>query len=189
MTGTVTAHRRANWFALVVFLYVALYYLSDLIADNQALGGIASLIYLPAFVRVLGFLLLGFWSVPALFIANLIVIATGGYDLGPGMAAEVLLSLLTALGAPIGAAVICSKSNLAPNLANLNGSRLFLLSLGAATGNAIAIWFGHFLLDTPGLHLGLPALVIIGDALGTWAVIYALKALLTFAGMTLRHRD
>lgn len=189
MTGSVAAHRKANWFALTVFLYVALYYLSGLVADNQSTGSIASLIYLPAFVRVLGFLLLGLWSIPALLLGNLIVVATGGYDLGPGIAGELLLSLLTAFGAPIGAALTCSACKLEPSLDNLNGMRLFLLSLGAATGNALTMSFGHFLLATPGADIGLPLLVVIGDAIGTWAVIYLLKALLTFAGMTLRHRD
>lgn len=189
MTAKLAGHRKANWFAMVVFLYVALYYLSGMIADNQGTGGFASLFYLPAFVRVLGFLLLGFWSIPALLIGNLIVVATGGYDLGPGIAAEVLISLLTAMGAPIGAALACAACKLDPSLGNLNGTRLLLLSLGAAAGNAIAISFGHFLLETPGLHIGIPLLVIVGDALGTWAIIYLLKALLTFVGMTLRNRD
>lgn len=181
--------KKAKWFALTIGLYVPLFFLSGVIADNQGGAGLVSLLFLPAFIRLLSFLLIGFWSVPALFIANMIVIGLGGYDLGPGTAAETLLALMSAIGPALGAAVTCAACRLEPNLANLNGKRLLLLSLGASAGNAIALGLGHYALGTPGLHLGVPLIIMFGDALGTWAVIYLLKGLLTFAGMTLRPRD
>jgi hypothetical protein len=42
-------------------LYIALYYLSDWLVGNEAVGGVASIFFLPAFVRLLGFLLVGYW--------------------------------------------------------------------------------------------------------------------------------
>lgn len=157
-------------------LYVALYYLSDWMVGNEALGGVASIFFLPAFVRLFGFLLVGYWVIPALFVAGLFCV-----DLGLGMAGKVTVSAAIAIGGPFGVFVVSRLAGLKPSLLNLTPWRLLLLSAGCSLGNSIAY---HFSLEILGVaehsttgHL----YIFLGDMIGTWFVIYCIKLATEFA--------
>jgi hypothetical protein len=157
-------------------LYIALYYLSDWLVGNEALGGVASIFFLPAFVRLLGFLLVGYWVIPALFVAGLFCV-----DLGLGMESKVAVSAAIAIGGPLGVAIVSRLSGLKPSLSNLTPLRLLLLSAGCSLGNSIAY---HFTLEVLGVaeHSSLGHLyVFLGDMIGTWLVIYCIKLATEFA--------
>lgn len=164
-------------------LYVALYYLSDWMAGNEALGGVAGLFFLPAFVRLLGFLVVEFWVIPALFVAGLFCV-----DLGLGFAGKAVVSSFIAVGGPFGIFVVSRLCKLKPSLSNLTPLHLLWLSAGCSLGSSI---FYHFGLDAVGV--GEHALrdhfyVVIGDMVGMWIVIYAIKMVVDFVANVRRKQ-
>lgn len=157
--------------AALVFLYVALYDLSDWIVGTEGFRDTAGIIFLPAFIRLLGFLLIGFWVIPALFVAGLFCV-----DLGLGLGGKVVVSAFIAVGGPLGAFIAAKLSGLQPSLSNLTPMRLLLLSAFCSAGNAV---FYH-----PGLHyagigwhsdFSMHLIVFAGDMIGTWVTIYFIK--------------
>ena len=174
----------ATGFAL---FFVALFHLSGLISGNQAFGGVASIFFLPAFVRLLGFLVIGYWIVPALFVAGLYLNYTGAFDLGPGAdAAEVIISACGAVGGPLGAFITSRMCRLEQGLSNLTPLRLLALSLGCSAGNAIFHHFGYQFVEVTSPLVVSSLYVFVGDTTGTWAIIYLIKAALTLSGRRLR---
>lgn len=171
--------------AALAVLFVVLYQLTGAISGNLAIAGLVSLFFLPAFVRLLGFLLVGLWIIPALFAAGTYLVFTGAYDLGPGYAAEMIMTAFTAVGGPLGAFVASRIGKLDPTLSNLTPLRLLVLSLGCSTGNAVfhraALQFAGF--PTPANYN--LAYVLVGDMIGTWAIIYLIKTCLTIFGRSL----
>lgn len=132
--------------------------------------------YPPAFVRLAAFLVLGFWSVPFIFLAQIVI-----NPFGLGWIDHFLLASFTAIGAPVGVSIMARAVSLSGDLANLNGSRLLMLSLAAAFFNALAI---RSALLIAGANQDLaPSLfaTIVGDTLGAWVVIYIIKIGLTWA--------
>ena len=171
--------------AAFALLYTGMYFLSDLFVDNQATYGLASLVFLPAFVRLLGFMLIGFWIIPALFIATGVLIATDAYDIAPGHDAEIIVGILTAIGAPLGAYFTSRLIGLKVTLANLTPARLLWMSVGCSLGNAV---FYRLSLELSGIHLystPIGTTIFIGDVVGTWVIIYILKGALTNLGRRL----
>lgn len=171
----------------LALLYVALYHLADVMAGSQSVGGVASLFFLPAFVRLLGFLIVGLWIIPALFLAGLYLVFTGAYDLGPGNAAEIGMTAFTAVGGPLGVYIASQIGRLDPSLSNLTPLRLLGLSFGCCAGNAI---FHHWALLTAGIKSS-PAVtdlaVFVGDMIGTWTIIYLIKTGLTIYSKAMRR--
>lgn len=158
-------------------LYVALYHLSDLLAGNEAIGGVASVIFIPAFVRLLGFLVIRWWIVPALFVAGLFCV-----DLGLGFQARIVVSMAIALGAPVGIYLAALAMRLSSRLAGLNAMQLLWLSLGCAVGNALFYNAAVAMVrpDHSGENFALE--IFLGDALGTWVMVLLVKWLLTLSG-------
>ncbi|MDA0820413.1 MAG: hypothetical protein O2939_09140 [Proteobacteria bacterium] len=147
-----------------------------------SIGGNTWFFYPPAFVRLSAFLILGFWSVPFIFLAQ---IAINPFDLA--WIDHFLLASFTAIGAPVGVSIMARAFSISRDLVNLNGSRLFMLSLAAACVNALAIRSALLITGInpdlfPGLHV-----TIIGDTLGAWFVMYIIKIALTLASYK-RHR-
>ena len=132
--------------------------------------------YPPAFVRLAAFLVLGFWSVPFIFLAQIAI-----NPFGLGWIDHFLLASFTAIGAPLGVSIMARAVSLSGDLANLNGSRLLMLSLAAAFFNALAIR-SALLISGANQDLA-PSLfaTIVGDTLGAWVVIYIIKIGLTWA--------
>lgn len=172
MTSPSTQHN-AIFSVIFTFLYVALYYLSDWMAGNQALGGIAGLIFLPAFIRLLGFLVIDYWIIPALFVAGLFCV-----DLGLGLSGKVVVSAFLSVGGPFGVFVVSRLCKLKPSLSNLTPLRLLWLSAGCSLGNT---FFYHFGLEAAGVREHSPMgylYVFAGDMIGGWVFIYFLKLLI-----------
>lgn len=165
------------------FGYVLLYQLNSILMGTEAFGGIASLIFLPAFVRLLGFLFLGLWAIVPLFFAALICV-----DLGLGFYEQIFVSLALSCGsifALLGASRLIKVS---PKLDNLNGSSLLILSLASALANAIAYHIALFSISNRALSELTLTATVIGDTLGTWIIIYGLKSILTLGGIIISKR-
>ena len=178
MQGQIT--KTAALAAVFTALYVCLYRLSGIISGNEAFGGFASLFFLPAFVRLLAFLIIGYWSIPALFVAALFCV-----DLGLGPDGRIVVSAFLAVGAPLGIAVAMQMVELDLSLSNLTPSRLLWLSMGSALGNAVAYQTGLSIVGFETHGLLERAVTFIGDTAGTWTIIYILKASLTIIGRSL----
>ncbi|MCZ8017187.1 MAG: hypothetical protein O9331_16160 [Acidovorax sp.] len=166
-------------------LYIAMYFLSDLFIDNQSVFGLASLVFLPAFVRLLGFMILRLWIMPALFIATGLLVASGAYDVAPGYETELIIGAFTAVGGPLGAYLTSRLIGLEITLNNLTPMRLLWMSVGCSLGNAV---FYRLSLELSGIHLystPIGTTIFIGDVVGTWVIIYILKGALTSLGRRL----
>lgn len=155
-------------------LYVALYRLSDVLAGNEAIGGIASLIFLPAFVRLLGFLVIGWWITPALFVAGLFCV-----DLGLGLESRAVVAAAIAVGAPIGISLVSRFVALDTRLFGLTATKLLVLSFASALGNALFYKTSVMLVRGDPLDPAVMLFILAGDTLGAWAVIVTIKWLLT----------
>lgn len=168
-------------------LYVILFHVSDLILGNVHFGGFASLLFLPAFIRLLGYLMVGPWIIPGLFLASCWLVFTGAYDIAPGNDVEHLVSAATAIGGPLGVAVAARVARLETNLANLTPLRLLALSFACSAGNAL---FYYASLRLTSLGAG-PAssifAIFAGDMLGTWMIIYLIKLAVDFLPSRLRR--
>lgn len=172
--------------AALGLLYIVLYYAAGMVSAAQHVGGLASLFFLPAFIRLLGYLLVGYQIVPTLFGAGLVLIANGAYDLGPGYAGELVVTAFTAVGGPFGVFLASWLGRLRPDLGNLTPLRLLALSIGCSAGNSLfhalaLFWIGH-----PLGSVQLMLAVFAGDLIGTWVIIYLIKTGLTLYGRSLR---
>lgn len=161
-------------------LYVILFHVSDLILGNVHFGGFASLLFLPAFIRLLGYLMVGLWIIPALFLAVCWLTFTGAYDIAPGYRVEVLASVFVAIGGPLGVAVASRLARLQSNLANLTPLRLLELSFACSAGNAL-FYYASLRLTSLGAEPASSIFTIFaGDMLGTWMIIYLIKLAVDF---------
>lgn len=167
-------------------LYVVLYHFSSLISASQGFQGVASALFLPAFVRLLGFLLIGYWIIPALFLGGAFLSLTGSYDLAPGVTVELVMTAFTAVGGPFGVFVASRVGRLQPSLENLTALRLMGLSIGCAAGNAV---FHRMAIEVVGITPGnvqQDFVIFFGDFVGTWVIIYLIKTVLTLYGYARR---
>lgn len=170
------------WFAMLFAaamsaLYIILYRLSDLLAGNGSVGEVASVIFLPAFVRLLGFLVIRWWIVPALFVAGLFCV-----DLGLGIQGRVVVSTAIAFGGPVGIYLVARATGLSPMLSGLNAMQLLWLSLGCAAGNALFYNAALMIVRLNQSQENFALEIFLGDAIGTWAMILIVKWLLTLSG-------
>ncbi len=152
-------------------LYVALFYISDfLFGGSENFYGIASFVFLPAFIRLIGFLIIGYRIIPFLFVSALFCI-----DLGLGFSDKVILAAFLAAGGPLGAALVAGLLRIATDLRGVSPKDLFFLSLGCAFGNALFYHLGLTAINFEGHSLSSHIAVFIGDLIGTWLLIYIIK--------------
>ena len=161
-------------------LYVILFHISDLLVDIVHFGGFASLLFLPAFIRLLGYLMVGPWIIPPLFLAVCWLAFTGAYDIAPGNKVEVLISVFIAIGGPLGVAVASRLAKLQTNLANLTPLRLLALSFACSAGNALFYYTSLRLTSLGAEPASSIFAVFAGDMLGTWMIIYLIKLAVDF---------
>jgi hypothetical protein len=161
----------------IAVLYVSLYFLTGKLVGNAVPVALASLLFLPAFARLLGVLVIGLWLIPALFIAGLVSV-----DLGLGWDGKIVVSAFIATGAPLGIKLASALQRLEPTLSNLTPARLLWLSLAGSFGNMIFYNLSMALVGVGDFNLAIAATTFIGDALGTWAVISVIKLGLTAYG-------
>lgn len=167
----------AQFAAFIFALYVSLYYLTGKLVSNEVPLAVASFLFLPAFARLLGVLVIGLWSIPALFIAGLVCV-----DLGLGWGGKIVVSAFIATGAPLGIKIASALQGLEPTLSNLTTNRLLGLSLASSLGNMIFYNLSMALVGVGNFNLAINSTTFIGDALGTWAVISIIKIGLTAYG-------
>lgn len=167
--------------------YVTLFYISDILAGTQAVAGFASVFFLPAFVRLLGFLLIGMWVAPALLLAGTFLVLAGSYDLGSGAKAEIIVTLVTAFSGPLGAATVARFAALKPNLENLSPIRLLVLSIGCSGANTIGYSLTLELLGLSHHESYVFWSIFIGDMIGTWVIIYTIKLIIDLYRASQRH--
>ncbi len=160
---------RLGAIALIIALYVGLFNLSGGEQANLLLGT-ASPVFLPAFVRLFGVLVAGIWAIPALFIAALFCV-----DFGLGASERALVSLLLATGAPLAIMVTSRLLHLNPTLENLTPARLLALSIASGIGNSLFYNFALFLVGIPVDPITGHVATFVGDVIGTWVIIYAIK--------------
>lgn len=138
------------------------------------------LFYPAAFLRLVAFLVIGYWSIPALFVAGFCCI-----DFGMGIAGVAVVSAFCAVGGPLAVDIASRAISLRPSLSNLTPQRLLVLSLACAVGNAVFLKIGlsfasHGMSRVPD-YLS----IIVGDTVGTWVMIYLIKFALTAFGSAL----
>ncbi len=167
---------------LLSALYVALYHVSEALIDQEVVGGVASLLFLPAVVRLLGFLLVDFWIIPALFLAALACV-----DLHLAWPDRIVVSAFLALGGPLGTAAVAAFSGLKPSLSNLTPRHLLGLSIGCSLGSALAYNLSLALVGIENLGLRTQLATFIGDSVGTWIAIYAIKFGVDLLGSARAH--
>jgi hypothetical protein len=162
---------------ILTIFYLLLFQLNASIVGTFETHGIATLIFLPAFTRLLGFLLIGFWAAPFLFIGAAISL-----DFGLDLRAQITVAALLELGAPA-ALMLTQKAGLhRPPLKFLTARQLLALSLVAALGSATTYHIGLWLAGLEVYSVQSFATATFGNAAGAWAVMYAIKIVLMAVG-------
>lgn len=140
------------------------------------------LFYPPAFLRLVAFLVIGYWSIPALFVAGFCCI-----DFGMNLTGIAIVSGFCAVGGPFAVDMTARAISLRASLSNLTPSRLFILSLACAVGNAIFMKLGLSIVNYETSKMPDYLSIVIGDTIGTWAMIYLVKTALTLFGRSLKN--
>lgn len=138
------------------------------------------LFYPPAFLRLAAFLVIGYWSIPALFIAGFCCI-----DFGMNLTGIAIVSAFCAVGGPFAADMTSKVISLKPSLSNLTPARMLILSLACAVGNAVSLKLGLSVVNFETSKMPDYFSVVIGDTIGTWLMIYLIKVVLTVWGRSL----
>ena len=167
--------------------YVALWLPLDLGADLSGLGEIVSVPFLPAAVRVIGFLLIGLWIIPFLLIAFGILTFIGAMAY-PGVTATglVVLGLVVASGGPVAMALVTRLASLRRDVIDLGWRDLTLLCAVCAAGNALSYNAGLVIVGVSRPSASLAPAIFLGDFMGGFIVL-GLAALL-LRGLVARPR-
>ena len=169
----------------VVFslLYVGTYRLFQSMGIYQELISFDPwLFYPPAFLRLAAFLVIGYWSVPALFVAGFCCI-----DFGMDLTGIAIVSAFCAVGGPFAVDMAARATALKASLSNLTPSRLLILSLACAIGNAAFMKMGLSIVNYETSKMPDYLSIVIGDTIGTWVMIYLIKGALTLYGKSLKN--
>lgn len=172
-------HALAHKIAMTAFfgaLYIGLFWLTHKLVGIQGFDGLVSLLFLPAFVRLIAFLVIGFWSIPLLFFAGYLCILIGWYDIAPGNGVEMSATLAMAFGAPLGTWVAMQVRRVQPDLIALSPIDLLWLSIGCSLGNALLQSLALYLALATPPHLDVMAAIFWGDTMGTWVTILLVRA-------------
>lgn len=167
-----------NLAVFFAFLYAFLFWLTKELGLTGQNIGLISYFFLPAFVRIIAFLIFGPGAMPILFGGGLLCVLAGWYDLGPGYVAELIVTLLTSMGAPIGAFLIARVRHIRTDLQDISPTDLLWLSAGCAAGNALFLAAGLMAVGVVPHSLGLFGGIFIGDCVGAWLVLLLLRAFL-----------
>lgn len=141
------------------------------------------LFYPAAFLRLAAFLVIGYWCIPALFVAGFFMCIDFGMDL-TGIA---IVSAFCAVGGPFAVDMTARAISLRASLSNLTPSRLLILSLACAIGNATFMKIGLSIVNYETSKMPDYLSIVIGDTIGTWVIIYLIKGTLTLYGKSLKN--
>lgn len=170
---TDSAQSRLTAAAAVFLLYVGLFHISGLITYNQGFAGTASILFLPAFVRLFGVLIAGWWSIPALWAASYVCLSHIA-----DVQDRALVAACLATGAPLAVMLTSRLIGLRPTLRNLQPMHLFWLALASGLGNSLFYNSGLWLVGLQRQPFTSVTVTFIGDVAGTWFILYCIKFLL-----------
>jgi hypothetical protein len=167
--------------------YVALWLPVGLGADLSVLGEIVSVPFLPAAVRIIGFLLIGLWIIPFLLIAFGILTFSGAIAY-PGLTTTglVVLGLIVASAGPVAMALVTRLASLSRDVIDLGWRDLSLLCAVCAAGNALSYSAGLVIVGASRPSASLAPAIFLGDFMGG-LIVLGLAALL-LRGLVVRRK-
>ena len=169
---------------LLSVLYVALKLLVDAGAYFFDFDAIVALPFLPAGVRVLGFLLIGLWISPFLYLAFIFMSLTGLMIYpGLGMSDQLILGVSVAIGGPVALCLLTKATKISVDLLDLTPLKVLIFASTCAAGNALFYNAGLMAAGFGSPEINFTALIFVGDILGVaifFGLLYAGAALLKF---------
>ncbi|NBU78110.1 MAG: hypothetical protein EBS50_03305 [Sphingomonadaceae bacterium] len=156
----------------LIALYLILTRVSHFISPHGFIDGV-SLLWLPAFVRLFGSLVMGLWFIPVLFVMSLI-----SYLEDNSLQGALLLALLVSLTVPCAIEIARRAVGVRKDLAGMSGRQLLHISIVCAAASSIAYSGAHFAQSSEWQFYQALATAFVGNFLGQWCVIYAIKAFL-----------
>lgn len=155
---------------VVVLLWTGLFYLNEWLFSAISLSGVINWIFLPAAIRMLAVMALGWVGVAGLFIGALltsdIVTPSGWYD-------AIVIASLSALGPFVAVRACTHWLSISEDLSGLRPAQLLVVSVAGAACNVVPhnIYF-YFSGHTPDIFSGMIPMLV-GDLLGTLVILYA----------------
>lgn len=154
---------------LVVLLWTGLFYLNEWLFSAVSLSSVINWVFLPAAIRMLAVMALGWVGVAGLFIGALlttdIVMHSGWHD-------AIVIAGLSALGPFVAVRACIQWLRVSEDLSGLRPTQLVTISLAGAVCNVVPhnIYFfftGHM----PDIFSGIVPMLV-GDLLGTFVILY-----------------
>ncbi len=87
----------------------------------------------------------------------------------------VIVSAFCAVDEPLAVGMMARGISMKTSLSNLTPSRLLILSLACAVGNAIFLKLAFLLVNVETSGMPDYLCIVIGDGFGTWVMIYVIK--------------
>lgn len=163
---------RAQWLggaAIVALAYLLFYRLNAWLFDEIKVSDFVSWIFLPAAIRMVAVLLLGWAGVAGLFIGSLLTIVP---VLVQDPAHALTLATLSSVMPILAARAVQKLAGISTDLSGLMARHLFLFSLAGGLVNSVA-HIAYFMLHDETLsHLGSLPAMFVGDTVGTLVMLY-----------------
>ncbi len=155
----------------LALLYVAVYRFfqglgvyQDLIAFNPWL------FYPPAFIKLFAFLLVGYWALPWIIAAAFVCI-----DIGVDPSARAVLAVLSISASFAGADAASRALKINPSLEGVSAKDALILTIACSAANAVGLRVGLEIVAFEKALMPDYLSIVVGDALGIWCMIYAIK--------------
>lgn len=164
---------RAQWLggaASVALAYVLFYRLNSWLFDQVKVTDFVSWIFLPAAIRMVAVLLLGWAGVLGLFVGSLLVIMP---VLTQDPIHALTLATLSSVMPILAAFVVQKLAGISADLSGLKGRHLFLFGLAGGLINSVAHITYFMLHDETLVHLAALPAMFVGDSVGTLLMLYA----------------
>lgn len=164
---------RAQWLggaAAVALAYVFVYRFNNWLFDQAKVSDFVSWIFLPAAIRMVAVLLLGWAGVAGLFVGSLLTIVP---VLVEDPAHALTLATLSSVMPILAAFAVQKLAGISADLSGLKGRHLFLFGLAGGLVNSVA-HITYFVLHDANLSpLGTLPAMFVGDSIGTLVMLYA----------------
>ena len=154
---------------LVVLLWTGLFYLNEWLFSAVSLSSVINWVFLPAAIRMLAVMALGWVGVAGLFIGALL---TTDIAMHSGWHDAIVIAGLSALGPFVAVRACIQWLRVSEDLSGLGPTQLVIISLAGAVCNVVPhnIYFfftGHM----PDIFSGIVPMLV-GDLLGTFVILY-----------------
>lgn len=156
---------------VLALLYVAVYRFFQRLGVYQGLIAFNPwLFYPPAFIKLFAFLLAGYWALPWIIAAAFVCI-----DFGVDPNGRIVLAVLSISAAFAGADAASRALKINPSLEGVSAKDLLILSIASSAANAAALRVGLEITAFEKALMPDYLSIIVGDTLGIWCMIYAIK--------------